>query len=487
MLVVVCVVAAAGLTVFEDKLSQVPTVAIDSPDAPPLEVSDPRNVLIIGVDSDANLDEDDPVTKGRTGERLSDVIMILRIEPEQGTARLLSIPRDSRVELPGGEMSKINGAVWGVDGPLDLIRTIKRNFGISIDNYVQVDFAAFKALVEQLGGVPVYFDAPVRDLKTGLDVPEPGCVMLDPSQALAYARSRHFQFKLDGRWQYDQTGDLGRISRQQDFVKRAMRRASDKGVRNPSTAFGIVDAAVQSVVMDESLNVGAILALLDVFRTFNPDDLATEQVVTYSSDRGGISYQEIDWDDSIELLLPFWGYDGEELEPSDIVVDVAGSRDQVDNVGLVVASLDQRGFDADSLRTRRTAGTTTLTYGRGGFPAAQQLAVHLVEPPKLVYDEDLVGPRVVLDIGKSFEGVREQPLSMEELGDELRSPDKDYDSLVSAVTTTTAPPPDAAEEAPTTATTLPVDDDPTFVEAAEADGAPPGIVPTDPAKAAACH
>ncbi len=499
VLAVACLAAAAGLTVFEEKLSRVSTVAIDSPDAQPVEVSEPRNILIIGTDSAANLDEDDPVGNGRTGERLADVIMILRIEPEAGTAQLISIPRDTRVELPSGEMTKINGAVWDVDGPLNLIRTIKRNFGISIDNYVQVDFAAFKDLVEQLGGVPVYFEVPVRDLKTGLNVTEPGCITLDPVQALAYARSRHFQFKLDGKWQYDQTGDLGRITRQQDFIKRSMRRASDKGLRNPGTAFGLVDAGVQSVVMDQSLNVGIILELVDVFRTFNPDELATQQIVTYSKDRGGISYQEVDWDETLPLLVPFWGYDeSQQLAAADVIVDVAGTRDQQESLGLVVASLDQRGFDADSMTTRKSASATSITYGQGGFPAAQLLAAQLVDTPAMVFDEDVVGPRLVLNLGRQFGGLRDTPLAIEELPVELQEPEEGYNPFLTGVVAeeTPVPPAEAPEQvapetpatdAPTTETTLPADQDPAFLEAAEAEGAPPGIVPSDPAKAAACH
>jgi LCP family protein required for cell wall assembly len=501
LLVVACLAAAVGLTMFEVKLARVSTVAIDSPDAQPVEVSEPRNILIIGTDSAANLDEDDPVGNGRTGERLADVIMILRIEPETGTARLISIPRDTRVELPSGEMSKINGAVWAVDGPLNLIRTIKRTFGISIDNYVQVDFASFKDLVDQLGGVPVYFEVPVRDLKTGLNVTEPGCITLDRDQALAYARSRHFQFKLDGKWRYDQTGDLGRITRQQDFIKRSMRRASDKGLRNPSTAFGLVDAAVQSVVMDESLNVGIILELVDVFRTFNPDELETQQIVTYSTNRGGISYQEVQWDETLPLLVPFWGFDeSQELSPADVIVDVGGTRDQQESLAMVVASLDEQGFDADSLTTRKSTAATSITYGQGGFPAAQLLAAHLVDTPALVFDEDLVGSRVVLNMGNNFGGMRDTPQSVEDLPAELQQPEEGYNPFLTGMAATGEPPVLEASpeetpettvaEAPETAdteTTLPADQDPTFLEAAEAEGAPPGIVPTDPAKAAACH
>lgn len=73
--------------------------------------------------------------------------------------------------------------------PQHLIQTIKDNFAISIDNYVEIDFAGFRQLVQILDGVPVYLTAPVRDRNTGLFQPEPGCVTLDPVQALAYARS----------------------------------------------------------------------------------------------------------------------------------------------------------------------------------------------------------------------------------------------------------------------------------------------------------
>ena len=95
-----------------------------------------------------------------------------------------------------------------------------------------------------------------------------------PTQALAYARSRHFEYQVDGDWEVDGSGDLGRITRQQDFIKRSLRRASDKGIRNPSTAVGVVNAAASSVRMDDTLDVGTILTLVTEFRDFNPDSLA---------------------------------------------------------------------------------------------------------------------------------------------------------------------------------------------------------------------
>ncbi|MCP4435881.1 MAG: LCP family protein [Actinomycetia bacterium] len=512
VLVAACLAAAGGLYTFSETLASVETVLIDNPTAATVAVDEPRNILIVGTDSAANLDEDDPVTNGRKGERLADVIMVMRIDPSKGTARLLSFPRDTRATLaPGGGSGRINAAIAGVDGARDLIDTIRRNFGISIDNYVEVDFAGFKDLVEQLGGVPVYFAAPVRDKQTGLFVEEPGCVVLDPDQALAYARARHFQYEdSDGKWRFDQTGDLGRITRQQDFIKRAMQKASEIGVRNPGTAIGIVNAAKDSVVMDQTLSVGTILELVDVFRTFNPEELDTHQVPTYAAPRGGVAYQDVDWDEALPLLLAYWGYDTEgQLTPEDILVDVEGPRSRSEAVDLVVQGLDEIGFDASSDIVRRGSSDTTITYGPAGFEAALTLATWLEDTPEMDYDEDIVGPRLELSVPDDFGGLRAEPMTVDQLPFEVTQKPK-------ALRTTTTTEPDEQEESgsgddsgddqgdgttdgesdpdsdgdpgdDSTTTSIQVDEDPAFIQAAEEDGAPPGIVPTDPEKAAACR
>ena len=497
LLVVACLGAAAALYTFQDKLASVDTVAIDSSAAAPLDPGQVRNVLIIGTDSAANLDEDDPVNNGREGEHLADVIMIMRIDPTNGTARLLSIPRDTRVAIaPTGGMGKINAAMAGVDGPRNLIDTIRRNFGISIDNYVEVDFAAFKDLVEQLGGVPVYFAAPVRDKRSGLFVEEPGCVVLGPDQALAYARSRYFEYKdSDGRWRTDQTSDLGRITRQQDFIKRSMRRASEAGLRNPGTAIGIVDAATGAVKMDDTLAVGTILDLVEVFRTFNPDELETQQIVTVGENRGGIAYQEVVWDETMPMLLPMWGFDQNEvLTNNDIVVDVVGSRSDTEAAELLTTALDGVGFDASVLVSRYSPSGTTITFGDAGCEAAQTLATYLEDEPELIYDDDIVGPRLELTIGDDFGGVRQEPIPVAELPQSVLTPPSDYSEAAADAALEAEEAQEAADEAAgdgdaseDTTTTLPADDDPAFVQAAEAEGAPPGLVPTDPVRAAECR
>jgi LCP family protein required for cell wall assembly len=185
MLVVACVGSAAALTQIRSTIGDVPVVDIGSSLTPAAEVTEPRNFLIIGTDSAARIEDTDVITEGRDnlGE-LADVIMILRVDPRDNSAKLLSIPRDSRVEVaPNWGTARINSAISGVNGPRNLVQTIKRNFGISIDNYVQIDFQSFRDLVEVLDGVPVYFTTPVRDRESGLYIDEPGCRMLDEVQA----------------------------------------------------------------------------------------------------------------------------------------------------------------------------------------------------------------------------------------------------------------------------------------------------------------
>lgn len=466
MLVVACLGAALGLSKIRSTIEDVPVVDIGSSLTPTPEVTEPRNFLIIGTDSAERLDEDDPVTNGREQlGKLADVIMILRVDPRDGSAKLLSIPRDSRVSVaPDGGMARINSAIAGADGPQNLVQTIKRNFGISIDNYVEVDFQSFRDLVEVLGGVPVYFATPVRDTNTGLIVATPGCVMLDPTQALAYARSRHFEYQVDGDWETDGTGDLGRITRQQDFIKRSLRRASDKGIRNPSTAVGVVNAAAASVRMDDTLDVGTILTLVTEFQNFNPDSLVSQQIPTYADPRGGVAYQAIDWEAAEPLLEPFRGVDpGAAMTPGAVIVDVEGDEEQIDQLNDTSAKLDGAGFDAEVLDARGVA-TTTITYGPNGREAALLLAAQLESVPQVELDEEISGYRVVLSVGSDFAGVRAEAIPVEQLPPDL-------------IPTTTAP---------STTVTTPSTDDPTATTSTTTTSVP-GVVPTDPAKAATCR
>jgi len=141
----------------------------------------------------------------------SDTIMVVRLDPATERAALLSLPRDLYLPISGTRGSaRINSAIQG--GPARLVATITDALDIPIHHYLEVDFQGFRDLVDAVDGVPVYFPDPVRDRRSQLNIPDAGCVTLDPVQALAYARSRAFEVRRDGHWEVDGSGDLGRIS-----------------------------------------------------------------------------------------------------------------------------------------------------------------------------------------------------------------------------------------------------------------------------------
>lgn len=245
-------------------------------DVPALTDTSPRNFLLTGSDGGACVDGND-VTSGGIGDRTmlgerSDTIMILRVDPTTTNVAILSFPRDLWVNIAGtNRQSRINSA-FRADDPGRLVRTIDENFGIRVDHYVNVNFCAFKQIVDAVGGVQVPFEYATRDEKTGFRVPSPGCHTLDGSQALAYVRSRSGYRYFDTtrqEWLADSTGDIGRIGRQQDFLRRSMQRALDRGRSNPAVATQLLNAALDNVITDDELTPRDLLALANAMRNVN--------------------------------------------------------------------------------------------------------------------------------------------------------------------------------------------------------------------------
>lgn len=490
LLVIACVGGALGLMRIRQVVESVPVVDIGTSLTPnTLESTEPRNLLIIGIDDAAGLDKDDPVMKSRmVGSQLADVIMIMRVDPRDHTVKLLSIPRDTRVSLPNGRTGRINTAMAGIGGEANLVRTIKHNFGIQIDNYVQLDFLGFRHLVEVLGGVPVYFTTPVRDRNSGLAIEEAGCHVLDPEQALAYARARHFYFYEDGKWRADGTGDLGRITRQQDFIKRALRTAAQKGFRNPTTALSVVNAASSAVRMDNTLDVGSIVALVREFQDFNPDSIESMQVPTRAAPRGGVAYQEVLWPETRPLLELFRDVpDPSDPQPGQIIVEVESTSSNSETADLAAIALDNAGFDADSWPVRTRSNRTTITYGPLGRDAAVRVAAQLVEMPDFELDESIEGHNVRLTLGSDFAGVADEAVPLDQL-----PADALPEAVVESGSTTdgngtTGSGTVADDSSTTTVDEKPADETDPSGQDQESDVGAPGVVPTDPEQSALCR
>jgi LCP family protein required for cell wall assembly len=188
------------------------------------------NYLIVGSDSRDNLREGDPGfdPNASAGGQRSDTMMILHVEG--GGAKMLSLPRDLYLEIAEtGDHQKLNAAYNG--GPTRLIKTVTGSLGIPVHQYMEVDFVSFAGLVDGLGGVTIDFEHPAFDTKSGLFVPQSGPVELDGDQALAYVRSRTYTEVIDGQERVDPTGDLGRIERQQAFLRAVFSELSN--TKNP--------------------------------------------------------------------------------------------------------------------------------------------------------------------------------------------------------------------------------------------------------------
>ena len=153
----------------------------------------PFNVLILGLDHGLDRPED--------GNERSDVMIIAHIDEAKGRACLVSIPRDSYVNIPGYRTSKINEA-YQVGGPELAVQTVEQLTGMDIRNHIVVDFDEFKWLVDLFGGVQVTLSEPLSDPKLG-NIPA-GSQVLDGDLALIMARSRDYP-----------TGDLERVRQQQ--------------------------------------------------------------------------------------------------------------------------------------------------------------------------------------------------------------------------------------------------------------------------------
>jgi LCP family protein required for cell wall assembly len=248
-----------------------------------------KNFLITGSDNGGCVDPDSPYAgafgdRSAFGER-SDTIMIIRVSPKDNQAAFLSLPRDLWVKIAGSTRSNRINTAFDRKNPNRLVDTIYQNFGIEVDHYVNIDFCAFKDIVDAVDGVKVPFAYSTRDKKTGLFIPNRSCYRFSGDHALAYVRSRSgYSYFDEGKrsWVFDGTGDLGRISRQQDFIRRAMQRALDKGSGSPRVANDLLNVALKNVITDDDLTPIRMLQLAQAMRGLN-----TSGIPSYTIEASG--------------------------------------------------------------------------------------------------------------------------------------------------------------------------------------------------------
>lgn len=386
---------------------------VDVEDAPPGE---PENYLIVGSDSRDNVDTDDPdfadvLPNSEVGGTRSDTIIVARIDPESTQVDMVSFPRDLWVPIAGHDGSNRINSAYG-EGRQVLIDTISQNFGIEINHYVEVDFTGFQRLVAALDGVPIYLDTEYRDTESGLENIGPGCVTLDGDAALAFARARHLQYRdEDGDWRRDGTGDLGRITRQQLFIRKALERALELDLTDLGTLDRLLDVAVDSVAVDEGLSNDDLIGLARRFRGFDASTIRNHPLPTepFRTNAGAAVLRLLE-DEAQRTLNVFRGLPPGAVTAAEVLVEVqngSGVEMQATHAAEALAGV---GFDTVVNRdTPEPVVATTVSYAPGSEEAARLVARHLTSRAALVVDETLDADRVVLVTGPDFTTVVRRP------------------------------------------------------------------------------
>ncbi|GIG55548.1 LCP family protein [Demequina activiva] len=197
-----------------------------------------RTYLIVGSDSREGLDTGDPTEGART-----DTIMLLH-QPESGPTALISIPRDSYVEIPGYSANKVNAA-FAFGGPELLVETVENLSGLTIDGYLEVGFMGVADMVDAVDGVELCYDQDVSDELSQLEW-EAGCHLSDGETALAFSRMRYS----------DPLGDIGRAQRQRQVVGAVAEEVlSPSTLLNPFQLVPVTSAALGAFTFNDDTGV----------------------------------------------------------------------------------------------------------------------------------------------------------------------------------------------------------------------------------------
>lgn len=319
--------------------------------------ADPKaqNFLIAGSDANACVDPNSPwagaadPNRENIGSR-SDTIMIMRVDPSSRQAAVLSFPRDLWVKIPGKGKSRINSAYIRNDYTL-LAQTIYDNFGIVVDHYIQVDFCAFKRIVDAVGGVTVPFKTRILDKNVGIDIAA-GCHTFSGDEALAYARSRHLKWMDEnGKTHEDNAADLGRISRQQDFLRRTLQAALDKGVFDPAVARALIQSLQTDIVTEAGFSVNDMLKFAGVLHDVDPGSIRTYQIEAKNMDVSGNAVLDprIEGDNMVAILSIFRGQ-----------APLAGAPDQAFETTTTVTATTNARPTTTSATTSTVVGSTVV-------------------------------------------------------------------------------------------------------------------------------
>ncbi|GAA1417260.1 LCP family protein [Streptomyces thermospinosisporus] len=237
-----------------------------------------ENILVLGSDTRSGSNKG---LGGGTddGTARSDTAMIVHVYEGHKKAGVVSIPRDTLIERPEctdadgnkypGARSAMFNSAYATGGAACAVKTVEKLTDLRMDHYLEVDFAGFQKLIDELGGVEVTTSKDIKDPESHLNLPA-GTHRLDGEQALGLVRTRHGVG--DG-------SDLGRIQLQQAFIKALVEQVREIGLfTNPKKLYDLADTATRTVTTDSGL--GSVNSLMSFANGMKGISSGTMQMVT---------------------------------------------------------------------------------------------------------------------------------------------------------------------------------------------------------------
>ena len=402
----------------DKEVARIPRVDVNTVPSP----GGGANYLVVGSDSRAFVDSaDEEVAFGdpsqESGKR-SDTMMVVHVEAGTGQTLVVSFPRDLWVTIPGIGKNKINAA-FNADlggGPNSVIAALQENFQIAVNHYVEVDFQTFESMVDAVGRVPVYVDRPVVDDFTGFMAVESGCHQLNGVEALAWVRSRHLKYlnPTTGRLEEDPRADIGRIERQQDFIRRLTGLVVEQSMRDPFKGRDIAHEVVDDLRVDRGFDKRAAFDLVDAFRSMSSADTSALEFVTFPFTEGNAGGQAVLFPDAtngaplLERLRTFDAVpDSVVVAPSDVRVKVLNGSGRAGLAEATMAELVAAGFVKGGTGNdeRGRVSVTEVRYSTGAEAKARLVLARVGQGATLVGDPTLKDADVVVALGADFAGL----------------------------------------------------------------------------------
>jgi LCP family protein required for cell wall assembly len=382
---------------------------------------DPENILLIGNETRAGITSPAEIQEFGSPQQLSgslsDVIMILHLNPKTDTASLLSIPRDLFVPMPAGSevgpYEKIDAALNdGTDGPDNLIQAITDDLGIPINHFIELTFDGMQGVVNSLGGINLDFPERLYDQESSLNITTTGCQHVNGAEALALVRSRHLQYDPPGDnappadWPYDPESDLARIARDHTFLRVLASTAIAGGFTNPIKANDFIGAVINDIVIDPSLR-SQLIPLATHYRKVNPSTVPelTLPITTVNNyNYAGSNIGDVDFpvQPLDNQVIAQWDGTALPAPAAPGAVDVYNLAGSYDLATDTTALLRADGLPAVVGGDKPVPGSPTETlvdYSPAALPQALDVLGHLSGAVMLQIDPSLPAGTVEVDAG----------------------------------------------------------------------------------------